>query len=131
VAVEISRTKYKRLDLHEGRRVLDFIWLPTSTEQSDEEFRNDLLEYCDALDRNGCKNVMVDLRDHHYTPGFDIGPWWTSEVGARYNRMNVQRTAYVHRQDRPLPPETPPTEERCWHERHFHDPSAAHEWLES
>lgn len=129
----IAQHRHYDFDWEPTAGILAIVWKESTASMHDEEFRSALQAFAGAVEAQGAKRVLVDLRGFRHRPGEGIGPWREEQITPRYNAAGVQRFAYVLPKDQePTPPDAedrPASPGEAFPTRYFATDEAARTWL--
>jgi hypothetical protein len=103
--VEVARNRWGVILNHERWRTLELCWLTSTSEMTDDGFRDTLGLFAAEGERARPTYMVIDATEFHHELGGGVLEWRDLEIIPRYNAAGVKKFAFL------WPPGTPGTVE--------------------
>ena len=104
--VEVARNQWGVVLNHERWRTLELSWLPSTSEVSDEGFKETLELFAAEGERVKPTYMIIDATDFRHELGDGVLEWRDREIIPRYNSAGVRKFAFLWPEDTPGTVET-------------------------
>jgi hypothetical protein len=92
---EVARNRWGVVLNHERWRTLELSWLASTSEMSDEEFKQTLELFAAAGERVKPAYMIIDATEFQHQLGVGVLEWRDQEIIPRYNSAGVTRFAFL------------------------------------
>jgi hypothetical protein len=93
--VESARNSWGVVLDHERWRTLELRWLPSTSEMSDEGFKETLELFAAEGERAKPEYMIIDATEFHHELGDGVMEWRDREIIPRYNAAGVKKFAFL------------------------------------
>jgi hypothetical protein len=93
--VEVARNPWGVVVKHERWRTLELGWLPSTSEMSDEGFRETLELFAAEGERDKPTYMIIDATEFRHELGDGVLEWRDREIIPRYNAAGVKKFAFL------------------------------------
>jgi hypothetical protein len=99
--VEVVRNEWGVVLNHERWRTLELSWLPSTSEMSDEDFKETLELFAAEGEQIRPEYMIIDATRFHHRLGDGLPEWRDREIIPRYNSAGVKKFAFLWPPDMP------------------------------
>jgi hypothetical protein len=93
--VEVMRNDWGVIVHHERWRTIELRWLPTTTDMTDDGFKETLGLLADAGERFHEPFMFIDATEFHHLVGEGVLAWRDEHIIPRYGASGVTRFAFL------------------------------------
>ena len=93
--VEVARNEWGVVLNHERWQTLELDWLPSTSEMSDEGFKETLALFAGEGERVKPAYMIIDATEFNHQLGDGVMEWRDREIIPRYNAAGVKRFAFL------------------------------------
>ena len=93
--VQVARNPWGVVLNHERWRTLELSWLPSTSEMSDDGFKETLELFAGAGERAKPEFMIIDATEFHHELGDGVPEWRDREIIPRYNSAGVKKFAFL------------------------------------
>ena len=93
--VEVARNPWGVVLNHERWRTLELSWLPSTSEMSDDGFKETLGLLAAEGERAKPDYMIIDATEFRHKPGEGVLEWRDREIIPRYNAAGVKKFAFL------------------------------------
>lgn len=85
--------KFKEVTFQDN--ILTLTWLENTENLTDELFKNEALEFKEAVRKHTPESIIVDMRDFNYILSEDLLNWRNKNIIPVYNEIGLQKFAFI------------------------------------
>src|ERR1700752_3319368 len=93
--VEVARNPWGIVHKHERWRTLELGWLPSTSEMSDDGFKETLELFAAEGGRDKPDYMIIDATQFRHELGAGVLEWRDREIIPRYNSAGVKKFAFL------------------------------------
>jgi hypothetical protein len=94
-ATEVGRNSWGEILHYPEWQTLELRWLPTTSEMTDDGFRDTLTLHAGEGERHRPKFMLIDATAFHHRPAAETLQWRDEHIVPRYNRAGVTKFAFI------------------------------------
>lgn len=101
-------------------------WKKGTERMNDELFKQEALKFVGVVEKELAKKIVVDMRDFRFQLSPELVSWRNEHVIALYNRIELQKFAFISNTPPAVKQEDPAN---TFTTRHFKTEEEANKWL--
>ena len=131
--MEVYKSKYLHLAFFAEQELIEMTWLPSTDNMTEEEYKQEFLNYLDIILKVRPKKIIADTRNMFFSIVPELQEWTNQTIFPASLEMGLNKAAFVLSQE--MIPQMSIEQTMEEHEgvkfttRYFDDKEDAKEWL--
>lgn len=81
--------------ISENKGILYLVWKPETEHFTTNLFQQSAQDWMQAVEESGIKNILVDMRELHFSLPIELLEWINKNIIARYNDLEIKQFAFL------------------------------------